>query len=505
MTVEQTKQVAPAVSRVLISLETPGYVHVQGLTQASAQLVSELLTQNHTLYKTRWKDTLHNHLVHHLLAMWALGATPNEIQDMWDYNAHYQDPMNEGHPAANASDIRLKDPATFQECLGINDCYPDFLQFFENEIEEKGMEAVIREYLLQGDERANDILGRMFAGSTAPKIDLSLFLTKIKVSLTRFLLSDLVHPIIHLGCAIEFHQPSLVAEALAGACVHENWPKTFLIPTEEYARIHPNEPSQSMLQLLESLSENPDIAGGTKETDPFNKIPDGFLKRVTPAQLVPYLARFQVQPNPTDLQDKMSDMMHTNAYMLAAAQRPGKHAAMDFVTLHAVTLAVFFPAILAQPWLSDAEKARLLEATVRVGGVMYAGTGCPPLYADRVVNYIPRQPSDGWTELFHRANVYRDEGHAAKLIRSLYALEQLDLAPGFPIAKQDFFLIAHMGMDSIERAMDPDDGNHVSKEMAAGVVKRVGRGGDMVVANMTRWVFYGGLPNAWRHVPNVKS
>lgn len=259
-----------------------------------------------------------------------------------------------------------------------------------------------------------------------------------------------------------------------------------------------------MLQVLESLRENPDIASGTKETDPFNKVPDDFLKRVTPAQLVPYLARFQVRPEPEDLRRKMSDMMHTTAYMLAAAQRPGKHEAMDFVTLHAVTLAVFFPAILTQPWLSDLEKARLLEATARVDAVMYAGTGCPSLYADRVLNYIPRSPTDGWSELFHRANVYRDEGHAVKLIRSLYALEQLDLKPEFPISKQDFFKIAHMAMDSIERAMDKNEGNQVSEEIAAGVVKRVGRGGDMVVANMTRWVFYGGLPNAWRHVPDVK-
>ncbi|KAJ6104363.1 hypothetical protein N7523_010683 [Penicillium sp. IBT 18751x] len=478
MGVRQTQVATPTASQVLLSPETtPGYVHVEGLTQESAKLVSELLTQNHVLYKTRWKDTLHNHLVHHLLAMWSLGATPAEIQDMWDYNARYQDPMNGGDPSSNSSDLRLKDPATFEKCLGIDDCYPDFLHFFEDEINVKGMEAVIKEYLLQGDERANDILGRMFA--------------------------DLVHPIIHLGCGIEFQQPSLVAEALAGACVHENWPKTFLLPTEEYVHAHPDGPSQSMLQVLESLRENPDIAAGTKETDPFNKIPDGFLKRVTPAQLVPYLARFQVKPEPADLQRKMSDMMHTTAYMLAAAQRLGKHAAMDFVTLHAVTLAVFFPAILAQPWLSDSEKARLLEATVRVDAVMYAGTGCPPLYADRVVNYVPRHPTDGWPELFHRANVYRDEGHAVKLVRSLYALEQLDLAPDFPITKHDFFQIAHMSMDSIERAVDQAEGNHVSEEVAAGVVKRVGRGGDMVVANMTRWVFYGGLPNAWRHVPDA--
>lgn len=314
---------------------------------------------------------------------------------------------------------------------------------------------------------------------------------------------DLVHPIIHLGCGIEFEQPSLVAEALAGACVHENWPKTFLLPTEEYLRTNPEVPSRSMLQMLGSLREDPVIATGTRETDPFNKIPDGFLKRVSPERLVPYLAEFQVKPNPEDLRRKMSDMMHTSAYMLGAAQRPGKREAMDFVTLHAVTLAVFFPAILAQEWLSNEDKARLLEATVRVDAVMYAGTACPSLYPERIVNYVPRNPTDGWAELFQRAIVYRDEGHAVKLMRALYALEELELGPGFPIAKKDFFRIAHMGMDSIERALGPENGNQVSEDVAAGVLQRVGRGGEMVVGNMTRWVFYGGLPNAWRHVPEV--
>lgn len=268
-------------------------------------------------------------------------------------------------------------------------------------------------------------------------------------------------------------------------------------------RENPDIPSKSMLQVLDALHRDSHISTGTREEDPFNKIPDGFLKRVTPTQLVPYLSQFQVKPEPEDLKLKLSDMMHTSVYMLGAAQRPGKREAMDFVTLHAATLAAFFPAILDQDWLSNEDKARLLEATARVDAVMCAGTACPPLYPDRVVNYIPHHPTHGWSELFHRANVYRDEGHAVKLLRALYALEPLELRPDFPITKSDFFKIAHMGIDSIERAMTEEDGNHVPKEVSAGVLQRVGRGGEMVVGNMTRWVFYGGLPNAWRHVPTI--
>jgi hypothetical protein len=52
---------SPTAHTVLLTPEaTPGHVHVKKLTEESANLVSDLLTQNHTLYKTRWKDTLHS-------------------------------------------------------------------------------------------------------------------------------------------------------------------------------------------------------------------------------------------------------------------------------------------------------------------------------------------------------------------------------------------------------------------------------------------------------------
>ena len=93
---------------------------------------------------------------------------------------------------------------------------------------------------------------------------------------------------------------------------------------------------------------------------------------------------------------------------------------------------------MAASWLSHTEKARLLEATVHVDAVMYVGTGCAPLYADRVKDYVLQNPTEGWLELFYRANVYRDEGYAVKLIRDLYALEKLDLEPEFRLFKKDF-------------------------------------------------------------------
>ncbi|PPJ51019.1 hypothetical protein CBER1_07835 [Cercospora berteroae] len=418
--------------------DTPGYTYAEGLTEGSARLTSELLTLNHDLFHTRWNADFHNHNTHHLLAMYSLGASTEELKDMWNYNAPYQAPIDRDHETV-PSDLDLHDPAVFDACLGKDVHYIDFLEFFQSEIKSIGPEAVIRQYVLKGDARADDISCRMY--------------------------TDLVHPMIHLGCAIEWRQSSVLAESLAGACVHENWPKEFLLPTEEYLR------------------KNPDQA--VKDDDPFNKIADGLMKRVNSEQFARHLSQFRVTPTEEDVQQKMSEMMHTAAYIMGAAQRPGKREKIDFVLLHN-------------------KKARILEGKGRVDAVMYAGCGCPDLYPERVTNYTPKNETDSWPELFHRSIVYRDEGHATKLIRSLYSSEQhfTEMGCELPIAKKDFVKIAHIAMDSIERSMQPG-GTKMPKEVAETMAKNIGHGGEFVVANVTRWVFYDGLPKAWDNVPDL--
>ena len=165
---------------------------------------------------------------------------------------------------------------------------------------------------------------------------------------------DLLHPIIHLGCALEFNQPSLVAEALAAACVHENWPKIFLQPAEEFRKSNNDIKTKTPVEILDVLHNDPDVSTAVKHTDPFNKIRLGLFSRVTGEQLASILGQFQVKPTEEDLQAKVRDMMYGSAYMMAAAQQPGKREKLDFVTLHSVTLAVFYPAFLSIDWLTIA-------------------------------------------------------------------------------------------------------------------------------------------------------
>ena len=56
----------------------------------------------------------------------------------------------------------LNDKTKFREALGKEKNYPNFLAFFQREIEQKGVEKVLGEYLLAEDDNAENMLARSF-------------------------------------------------------------------------------------------------------------------------------------------------------------------------------------------------------------------------------------------------------------------------------------------------------------------------------------------------------
>jgi hypothetical protein len=56
-------------------------------------------------------------------------------------------------------------PERFKTYLGKEKYHRDFLVFFQGEIDKKGWEDVLNECVFKGDERADDMLVRMFSGT----------------------------------------------------------------------------------------------------------------------------------------------------------------------------------------------------------------------------------------------------------------------------------------------------------------------------------------------------
>lgn len=103
----------------------------------------------------------HNHIAHHLVTIWALGAKPATLRSQYERNAAYQRVPVEMQKNMVKD---LVDPAVFKRCLGHELNFASFTRFFINEIDKLGYQKVLHKYLVDGTEIANDVLCRIYMG-----------------------------------------------------------------------------------------------------------------------------------------------------------------------------------------------------------------------------------------------------------------------------------------------------------------------------------------------------
>ncbi len=155
-------------SRVKLSADVgdwPQYYR-KGITKEQAEKASDVLQKNHDRYHIFYNaDGLHNHVAHHILAIWALNASTDSIQANYVRNERFQRPM----PSANDTMLKeLQQPTGFLKNLNTGENYQTFLKFFQDEMERSSWQEVLQKYVFAGDERADAMLVRMFAGFLHP-------------------------------------------------------------------------------------------------------------------------------------------------------------------------------------------------------------------------------------------------------------------------------------------------------------------------------------------------
>jgi hypothetical protein len=388
----------------------------------ATQTASKFLQQNHDDYHIFFnKEGFHNHIAHHLLTVWALRGTVEDLRQAYGDNKSYQRPQM--RPDEAVID-RLQDEAFFASYLGPEDHYSTFLNFFQREIEKSSWQEVLQTYLLAGDKRANDMLARLYAG--------------------------VLHPIIHLGFGIEFDQPAIIAEALAQAACHDVWIADYFLPAEEAAnKVTDLDSLPSIVQLLDEMRADKELFDAPRWADG-NKIRDGIMKRAGDCMLS-YAARVRVKPEA--LAEKTAEMTNAAAYYTAGAQRSDKAIKYDFFFIHNVNCSIFFSSFLKQDWLSDADKVRLLEWKIRIDLVMYVSRKSPEIRLQDIREYKPKQPS-GLDEIEDRVCRLPDDGHASKLVRAIAHGQQIckpyESREAFRLKQDDWLQLAHMAIDSVE-------------------------------------------------------
>ncbi|KAJ5278584.1 hypothetical protein N7478_003956 [Penicillium angulare] len=212
------------------------------------QKASELLQMNHDNYHIYIHNLgLHNHILHHILAIVVLGGSTAQLQSAYNLAVDSQRP-NRPPDAVRVSD--MSSPVHFHKYLGKGKYYDDYFAFFQNEISRNGVPNTVNEFLFKGDDRAEDLFQRFFSG--------------------------FLHSPIHLGYAIEFDQPLVAAEALALTAVHDASFGSILALIE--SSTDESSTGESLISIQEKLHGSDCLNRAMDFTHGVSQIRDGFLE-----------------------------------------------------------------------------------------------------------------------------------------------------------------------------------------------------------------------------------
>ena len=149
-------------SHIELSPTSAGVYHVPQLSAESGNIGSQLLQENHDKYHIFFNAKgFHNHIAHHLLTLYALGAKPEELRQAFD---DHKTSQRSHYPVVKSNVDAMADPDKFKDFLGKEEYFQDFEEFFRRQIEEKGWEEVVNEHMFARTEHAERILVRMFGG-----------------------------------------------------------------------------------------------------------------------------------------------------------------------------------------------------------------------------------------------------------------------------------------------------------------------------------------------------
>lgn len=418
-------------------------------TEASARKASELLQQDlrdhHVFFN---EDGFHNHIPHHILALYGTGADAAAMQRAYDANASYQRPALPLHSDIGPPE-QLRDWSHAKKLLGRERHYPDLLAFFQREIDRRGplgWRDVLAEHVFGGgaatattddDERRTDTLVRLFSG--------------------------FVHPLIQLMYGVEWEQPAVVAEALAQAGVHGDEIRDFLVGSEALAaKLHAGGAEEdyrmpSIASLYEQAAAHDKIASSVRNEDG-NKLVQGVLTRAKD-EMVALAAKVRVRPE--ELEERTVEMYNEAVFVAAsAAAHPTKHVKFDFFLMHHVNVAPIFLTINAAPWIPTHAKVRLLEWKIRMDLAQYAARAVPPMSIDRIAAYKPKSGTAATKEeepidVVSRLHSFDDDGHAIKLGRAAGICQQVsaqyeDRDWMRLKGRENWMKVLHMIVDSVE-------------------------------------------------------
>ncbi|KAH7103905.1 hypothetical protein BKA62DRAFT_694987 [Auriculariales sp. MPI-PUGE-AT-0066] len=295
-----------------------------GASEESARALAKWLKENHVNFHCFFNSQrFHNHLAHHLLAAYKLGAKPSLIQAAYEEHAPTQ-------VKAFPSPGKI-DEGNWKEHLGDDKYYQAYLDFFAHHVLKDGIASALNKYVFSDEANWAD----QTDAEKAPRM------------LDRFF-SGVLHPLIHFGHGPEFGIPGMAVEGLAWTAVHNPTAKV-LLPPEIFQASNPVNGEHSFT-LLSMMLEDTAFAPG-KIFDPDEteaKLAETFNAEGDRIYSYAKLWNCDIS-DATSLASRLEEISWLAALTYGVGgwsqQRPFK---ADFFLMHLVTSSLFAPSIISQ-------------------------------------------------------------------------------------------------------------------------------------------------------------
>ncbi|KAJ3539861.1 hypothetical protein NMY22_g4544 [Coprinellus aureogranulatus] len=309
MSLDQSSLLFPAPTRSNKDPSAPRFW--PGRTAETTRAVTRILRENNRRFEIFHGPGFHNHAPHTVLSLWALGANERLLHAAYSRASDHLVPQV-GKPAIEIT----KSNWTAHLADGKN--YAAYLRFFGNEIQEKGVDRVVNEFMFS--QEADE------------------------ASMGRRVFDRLYHPMIHIGYGLEFNILGTVAEGLAEAAVHPTLPS---VPSPDESVSHSLDTlgPQSRLHALDILghvTKLPKLAiDGNLNLDYVAKAYPEAIKRHG-IHVFRLLKQWDLETS--TLQQAAEDLAWVVTLIYGVAGRESSlDFNADFAFMHFVTSATFLP------------------------------------------------------------------------------------------------------------------------------------------------------------------
>ncbi|KAF8915039.1 hypothetical protein CPB85DRAFT_1218283 [Mucidula mucida] len=371
------------------SLHSPSRLPGAGI--ASTKALLDVLKDNHEKWHIFFNDMrFHNHVSHHVLAIWALGANKDLIQAAYKYDIPIQKPAIKPPGVINE--------LNFNDHLGVEEYYIAYVDFFKAKIAEEGVSQVLETYVFA--RSANIIDG-------APQNKQPLMLAR--------LFDGAAHPMIHVGYGLEFGLPGMVVEGLAQAAVHEARDAPFypasLFDSESVSALNGLASKLDTHLVLDGPKPKKevhlfDIMARILKDDRFKDPPADMqeffteTKKANSSAIVEYANQWTLNlEEPGDVHRKIEQLqwMNTLIYGVSGFNAPEKEFFADFFLMHLVTSSLFLPSIVA--YLTPASQKLFLRGYLTISLAFWVSRRPRSFNLDNIAKFfsadlvMPKQPS----------------------------------------------------------------------------------------------------------------